>query len=135
MERKQNYSRKREAILSVLRGTTSHPTAEWVYQTLKPEYPDLSLGTVYRNLSQFKQDGIICSVGVVNGQERFDANTVPHTHFVCSSCGDVLDIPGEYIGKQSASEISAKFDLQVDSGEVVFHGLCSKCLSKRRLKS
>ena len=131
MEKKQNYSRKREAILDALRGTTVHPTAEWVYQKLKPDYPDLSLGTVYRNLSQFKQDGVIISVGVVNGQERFDGNVAPHTHFVCSGCGAVLDIPGEYIGKQSAAEIAEKYHLQVDSGEVLFHGLCSQCLEKR----
>lgn len=135
MEKKQNYSRKREAILSALRGTTVHPTAEWVYQKLKPDYPDLSLGTVYRNLSQFKQDGIIISVGVVNGQERYDGNIQPHTHFVCSGCGAVLDIPGEYIGRGSAAEISEKFNLQVDSGEVLFHGICTDCLEKKTLKS
>ena len=54
MERRQNYSRKREAILNTVRGTTLHPSAEWVYHELKPSYPDLSLGTVYRNLAQTK---------------------------------------------------------------------------------
>ncbi|NLG92671.1 MAG: transcriptional repressor, partial [Clostridiales bacterium] len=67
MERKQNYSRKREAILKAIRSTTTHPTAEWVYQKVKPEYPDLSLGTVYRNIAQFKKDGPIICVGIVNG--------------------------------------------------------------------
>lgn len=135
MERKQNYSRKREAILNALRSTTSHPTADWVYQTLKPEFPDLSLGTVYRNLAQFKQDGVIASVGVVNGQERYDGNTKPHTHFICSRCGAVIDIPGEYVGKQSTSEISRKYHLRVESGEVLFHGLCTRCLAGQPEKS
>ena len=127
MERKQNYSKKREAIIHAIRSTTSHPTAEWVYQTLKPNYPDLSLGTVYRNIAQFKNDGVIISVGVVNGQERYDGNVIPHTHFVCSSCGAVIDIPGEFVGRVVSAQVAAKYHLQVDSSEVLFHGICSNC--------
>ncbi len=74
----KKFSRKREAILTCLHGTTCHPTAEWVYQQLKPQFPDLSLGTVYRNLAAFKAEGVIDSVGVVNGLERYDGNTIPH---------------------------------------------------------
>ena len=73
----KKFSRKREAILTCLHGTTCHPTAEWVYQQLKPQFPDLSLGTVYRNLAAFKAEGVIDSVGVVNGLERYDGNTIP----------------------------------------------------------
>ena len=80
------YSKKREAILNAIRSTTCHPSAEWIYQTLKPTHPDLSLGTVYRNLVFFQQQGQVQSVGVVNGQERFDGNTAPHSHFVCTNC-------------------------------------------------
>lgn len=132
MEKRQNYSRKREAILSTIRNTTTHPTAEWVYQTLKPEYPDLSLGTVYRNIAQFKNDGKIISVGVVNGQERFDGNTHPHSHFVCMECGNVLDIPGEFIGPKANKQIAREFGMQVYSCEVIFHGMCPACLKKQQ---
>ena len=66
--KRENFSRKREAILQKIRGSHIHPTAEWVYQELKNEYPDLSLGTVYRNLTRFKEDGTIRSLGVINGQ-------------------------------------------------------------------
>ena len=79
-------SRKRDAILACVRATTCHPSAEWVYQRLKPTIPDLSLGTVYRNLSMFKDEGLVISVGTVGGLERFDGNTKPHTHFVCARC-------------------------------------------------
>ena len=65
MEGKRKHSRKRDAILDCMRNTTCHPTAEWVYQQLKPIYPDLSLGTVYRNLAMFKESGTIQSIGVV----------------------------------------------------------------------
>lgn len=89
MERNIRYSKKREAILNAIRGTHCHPSAEWVYQTLKPTHPDLSLGTVYRNLVFFQQNGDVQSIGVVKGQERFDAVTTPHSHFICTRCGSV----------------------------------------------
>ena len=93
MERTVRYSKKREAILTAIRGTDCHPSAEWVYQQLKPLHPDLSLGTVYRNLTFFQKSGQIQSVGVVQGQERFDGIVTPHSHFICNCCGTVMDLP------------------------------------------
>ena len=81
METVRKKSRKREAMLAALRATTEHPTAEMLYNTLKPEYPELSLGTVYRNLSVLAEEGLVVSVAHVNGQERYDARVEPHTHF------------------------------------------------------
>ena len=71
---RENFSRKREAIYQTVCDTKVHPTAEWVYEALKPVYPDLSLGTVYRNLKKFCESGKIRRVGVINGQEHFDAD-------------------------------------------------------------
>ena len=129
-EKKRNYSRKREAILKAVRSTVCHPTADWVYQKLRPEYPDLSLGTVYRNLTQFKNDGVIISVGTVNGQERFDGNVKPHTHFVCSRCHAVLDVPGCFVGEHKVEAAAQKLGLQVESSDVILHGVCAECLKK-----
>ena len=78
MEPRSKHFKKREAILNCLRSTNTHPTAEWVYAQLKTEYPDISLGTVYRNLALFKEQGLVISVGTVGGVERFDADTEPH---------------------------------------------------------
>lgn len=88
----QRFSKKRQAIYDCLRHTKSHPTADWIYTQLQPVYPDLSLGTVYRNLSQLKAAGLIQSVGVVDGQERFDADISSHPHLVCTGCGTVVDL-------------------------------------------
>lgn len=129
-EKKRNFSRKREAILKAVRSTKCHPSAEWVYQKLKPDYPDLSLGTVYRNLAQFKADGTIISVGTVEGQERFDGNVKPHTHFVCTVCGAVLDIDGDFLSENQIAEAAEKYHLQVDFCDVMLHGICDKCLQK-----
>ncbi|HIR47271.1 MAG TPA: transcriptional repressor [Candidatus Caccousia avicola] len=131
MERRQNYSRKREAILKIVQGTKVHPSAEWVYHELKPSYPDLSLGTVYRNLSQFKNDGVIVSVGTVNGQERFDGATYPHSHFVCDKCGCVLDVEDSSCGSACA-EISERYGVTAERCDVVFRGTCAACEKKER---
>ena len=125
MMQTRKHSRKRDAILACLRSTTCHPTAEWVYQQLKPSIPDLSLGTVYRNLNLFQQEGKLISVGVVNGLERFDACTVPHAHFICTHCGAVIDVdtvdPPEHL------------IAQVECGAVrectlTFSGICNSCI-------
>ena len=79
----RKHSRKRDAILAKLCQTTAHPSAVWIFEELRKDIPDLSLGTVYRNLSVFKEEGLVVSVGTVNGQERYDANTAEHTHFIC----------------------------------------------------
>ena len=131
MNKRQNYSRNREAILSALRSTKTHPTAEWVYLQMKNEYPDLSLGTVYRNLSQFKEDGTIVSLGVVNGQEHFDGDVSPHSHFVCTCCGVVLDTPNDPNLSAMMERTSAALDAKVENCHILFRGTCSDCLKKR----
>ena len=75
MEVATKQFRKRNAILNYLRSVTNHPSAETVFTELKQEIPDLSMGTVYRNLNLFKQQGLAISVATVKGVERFDGNT------------------------------------------------------------
>ncbi len=130
MERTIRYSKKREAILEVIRGTDCHPSADWVYQMLKPTHPDLSLGTVYRNLAFFKEQGTVCCVGVVNGQERFDAVTAPHTHFICDRCGAVIDLPKIPVDSVLDDKVGEQYGFSVDYHALVFHGTCIDCKSK-----
>ena len=120
---------KREAMLSLLRSTDAHPGAEWVYRKLQAEFPDLSLGTVYRNLRQLEEEGLIVSVGVVDGAERFDAVTRPHAHFVCTRCGAVtdLELPDGPALRRRAQELSGG---KVSGCEVRFTGLCRSCLER-----
>ena len=131
MERTTRYSRKREAILNAICSTKCHPSADWVYQTLKPTHPDLSLGTVYRNLDFFKQNGTIKSVGVVNGQERFDGNTTPHTHFVCNGCGDVIDLDLIQPDVCLDQAVTDHYQLSVQRYELTFYGQCKTCMQNK----
>ncbi len=127
METTAKRFRKREAILACLQGTTSHPGAEWVFEQLKPQIPDLSLGTVYRNLSLFKEQGKIISVGTVKGVERFDANTAPHVHFICNGCGRVLDLAQIQVPTQLSDAAASSMGGRVDSCQLTFAGLCGAC--------
>lgn len=126
----RKHSRKRDAILQCLRNTTCHPTAEWVYNRLKPEIPDLSLGTVYRNLAAFKQDGVIDSVGTVGGLERFDARTDPHSHFVCGRCGSVIDVDGIDLPDALLEQTRDALGVQVGGYRLNFYGYCQMCKTK-----
>lgn len=125
MDRAVRYSKKREAVYDVLCSTKSHPTAEWIYEQVKREYPDISLGTVYRNLAMFKADGRVVCVGVVDGQERYDADTRPHSHFVCRSCGAVLDV--ESSETVTVSEAAAGCG-KIESCEITYRGVCNPCI-------
>lgn len=125
--RRENFSRKRAAILDALREAKTHPTAEWIYRRLKPEYPDLSLGTVYRNLGRFQQTGQAASLGVIGGHERFDGDTSPHAHLVCRRCGAVVDVRDALPGEEQLEAVSERNGCRAESASVTFSGLCRSC--------
>ena len=122
--------RKRNAILACLQGTTSHPSAEMVYEMLQKEHPDISLATVYRNLARFKSQGLVSSVATVHGVERFDAMTHPHVHFICSGCDAVMDLPQMEIPEDLSAEAEEISGCQIQGCRLTFTGLCEKCASK-----
>ena len=127
METTTKQFRKRNAILAYLRQTKEHPSAEMVFNHLKPEYPDLSLGTVYRNLAMFKEKGEIMSVGTVNGVERFDGNTMPHVHFVCTGCSAVTDLPQIAVPEELNNRVTQETGGVIDTCQLTFVGICQTC--------
>ena len=130
MEQTTKQFRKRNAILACVKCTDTHPSADWVYAQLKPEYPDISLGTVYRNLSLFKQQGLIASLGTVSGVERFDGNTDPHVHFICTTCDSVTDLPQMAVPESLSSMAAAQADAKINACHLSFTGVCNRCQSK-----
>ena len=125
------HFRKREAILECLRSTDTHPSADMVFSHLKQDYPDLSLGTVYRNLSMFKNQGVIASLGTVNGIERFDGNTEPHVHFICTCCSAVIDLPELQVPEDLYASVNDQTGGEVDACQLTFTGVCRECLKKQ----
>jgi len=121
-------TRQKKAIMDVLKATSSHPTAEWVYDQVKKEIPNISLGTVYRNLKMMNDTGEIKERYFRDGIGRFDARIDNHYHFICELCGKISDInePGN---NNLNSVISEKTGLYINSHSIEFTGLCTECMN------
>lgn len=127
MENKRNYSPKRQAILRVLLSTKEHPTVEWVCEQVRKEYPNISLATVYRNLSQLKEDGYVITVGTVKGHERLDGNVTAHPHFICRKCGAVIDVSLAADEGTMCNMVNDRYGIRADRCDITLWGLCSDC--------
>ncbi|MDR1452737.1 MAG: transcriptional repressor [Candidatus Margulisbacteria bacterium] len=127
MVKTRNYSKKREAILSAIRLTKTHPSARWVYEQVKPRLPDISLGTVYRNIKVCREEGLLASVGVVNNEERFDGVVKPHPHAICTNCGSIIDV--QYAPPAGQPSLNG---FAIDSSRTVFYGVCAKCSGQKK---
>lgn len=123
----QRFSQQRERIYEAVRTSMEHPSAQMVYDALRPEMPRLSLGTVYRNLHQMVQEGRLRELeGPV---ARFDAVLPSHTHIRCVRCGQVADLELPY---DPALDREAAGDGWVITGhELVFNGICPACGAER----
>lgn len=121
------YSRQRESIKDYLMHTDTHPTADMVYLHVKEQFPNISLGTVYRNLNLLSDMGEIMKISTPDGADRFDGRTIPHYHFFCTECNSMQDmnIDGMPHIDQLANE---SFDGLVESHTIIFYGKCGKCL-------
>lgn len=124
------YSRQRESIKNCLMSRHDHPTADTLYMSIREEFPNISLGTVYRNLNLLVELGEIQKLTCGDGADHFDGDISPHYHFICNGCGAVLDLPMEqFEGINEAA--AAKLDCQVDSHTIYFKGICPDCMKKR----
>ena len=125
---KYKRSRQRERILELLKSTDTHPTAGWIYDRLKQEFKDLSMGTVYRNLSILLEQGLVTKIDFGSTFDRFDGNVDPHYHFLCEGCKSILDLPLEVDGT-----LNQKVDTLTGSKtryhRVEFFGKCGQCAS------
>ena len=125
MERR--YSRQRETIYQAVLASRAHPTAEMIHEQLRGELPQLSLGTVYRNLRLLVEEGRLQELG--GPTARFDGVTAPHTHLRCKRCGQVLDL--ESLPYDPALDrMAAAGGAVIESHSLVFMGLCPECAGK-----
>lgn len=121
-------SRQRDCIKEFLMGRKDHPTADMVYAHVRETFPNISLGTVYRNLSLLSEIGEIRKISC-NGPDRFDANTMPHYHFTCSCCGCVEDL--EFSQEPDLSSlIPVNFGGIIEHTNLDFSGICSACIKQ-----
>lgn len=125
------HSRQRDAILAVLCSTDTHPTADWIYDRVRAEMPNISLGTVYRNLNVLAENNKILKIGMVGEQCRYDGNIMPHNHFVCKECKGVFDIDVDY--DRSINQLAESYTGgSVDYHTLLFYGYCKDCLCNQK---
>lgn len=120
------FSRQRESIRENLMNRTDHPTADMIYSDIRRIYPNVSLGTVYRNLSLLAEQGEITKIAATDGILRYDRNLNPHSHFVCRKCGRITDLESadaEYLQMQAKDRVPGRIDECV----VTFYGICEEC--------
>lgn len=128
------HSKQREAIMAFLKTRYDHPTADTVYMNIRQEFPNISLGTVYRNLSLLADLGEIQKLTPGQGPDRFDANVHHHYHFICKTCGQVMDMDMENLDLEAVHDIaSKKFGGHIDGHVTYFYGTCpTACKIKKR---
>lgn len=124
-------SKQRDAIVAFLKTRKDHPTADVVYQEIRNTIPNISLGTVYRNLSLLSDRDEILRLSCDGKMDRFDADTSPHYHFICKDCGCVLDILIPY--SDEIDKLAAKnFDGTILSHSLLFEGYCKNCKTQQQ---
>ena len=133
MENTGKQFRKRNAILACLRQSEAHPSAEDIYHSLQKEHSDISLASVYRNLKLFKEEGLIVSLGSVNGVERLDGRVEPHVHFICTCCDAVVDVPDAEVPESVSRTVTHCLGCRVENTRLVMTGICKNCLKNESL--
>lgn len=125
----RKYSRQRESIKNYLYSREDHPTADMIYTSIRMEFPNISLGTVYRNLSLLVEQGEIQKI-TTDGADRFDAKVTPHSHFICRECGCVLDIMVPL--EDPARRVDQLWEYgDVEECRMEFRGICRDCRKKK----
>jgi Fur family peroxide stress response transcriptional regulator len=119
-------TKQREVILKVLRDTTSHPTADWIYNEARKEVPDISLGTVYRNLRLLRECGKIVGIDLGGTSTKFDGNSANHYHFRCEECRCVFDVD-EPVDERINKRVARKTGFKISHHWLEFRGLCKEC--------
>ncbi|GEO25396.1 transcriptional repressor [Alicyclobacillus acidoterrestris] len=126
MNQKINWTTQRKVIYELVRDTTDHPTASDVMERLRSEGYHFAYGTVYNSLRYLVDMGLIRELKLGNAVSRYDARTEEHLHVICDICGKVaeaeMDLPTHWL-----DEIASKTAFQLDSPEILLHGICQDC--------
>lgn len=128
----QRKTIQREIVLKTLEEVPGHATADEIYQRIAEEYPNISRGTVYRNLNQLSESGEARRVEVPGGADRFEHKTQPHYHIRCRVCGRVFDVDMEYLDHLK-EQIRDAHGFLIEGHDIMFRGICPDCRKKENL--
>jgi len=119
-------TKQREAILRLLRKTSSHPTADQIYDEVRKDIPNISKGTVYRNMQVLEEDGAISVLNINGTQSRYEVKQKSHYHFRCEKCGRVFDLD-EPVVLELDEQVAKKTGFNVKYHQTEFRGICKDC--------
>ena len=131
--RQHKMTPQRQTVLQIfLEHPGEHLSAEDVHGILRDKKSEIGLATVYRSLARFKRQGLIQSLGTVNGIERFDGNPNPHVHFVCTQCSALVDLHQMDAPQTLCHQAAEHLGGQVDFCQLMFYGPCQSCLNQQK---
>jgi Fur family transcriptional regulator, peroxide stress response regulator len=123
-------TKQRRVILGELLKTKAHPDASALFKIVRRRIPDISIGTVYRNLNLLKGDGRIIELACGRHSSHYDADLKSHYHFFCLDCGNILDLD-EPLLRSLDNEVSKRSGMTVKYHRVDFYGYCGNCKNNR----
>ena len=123
----KNYSRQREEIIKVVKGSYNHPTAEDIYITVKSKDPAVSRSTVYRNLGLLVETGILKQLTMRVGPDRYDYIREVHNHAMCIKCGKVFDFKYSFEYEELKKKVKEQTGLEISTDGIALEGICDLC--------
>ena len=126
----KNYSKQRDDLLSILKNSKSHPTAEELYENIKEKIPNVSRGTVYRNLKDLVDENCIIKISMPDGADRYDYIHKKHNHVICKYCGKVKDFEYNFDSKKAKLSVLEQTGMESFLDGIIVYGVCEKCKSK-----
>lgn len=127
------YSKQSEEVLNTVLNSNNHPDAKEIYELVKLKIPNVSLGTVYRNLNTLAMEVLIRKIELDDGNDRFDKTLCLHNHLKCTTCGKVIDITPKLDQKEikEIKEIKSKTGFKITDSSFNINGICEKCKKER----
>jgi len=135
-ERGLRITPQRIALVEAFATDPTHPTAQELFERLRPAFPSMSFATVYNTLDALAQAGLSSTLRL-GGAARFDPNTTPHHHAVCDACGAAFDVPAKTLAPKEANTArvhEAAPGFVVRRVEQTYRGTCADCQSKNHTK-
>ena len=120
------YSKQREEILKIVLDSTDHPNVNTIYERARKIIPNISLGTVYRNLNTLYENGFIRKISNPNGGDHYDKTLIDHAHIYCIECNNMFDVDANLL-KDIKALVETNNKCKINKSEIIFTGLCKKC--------
>jgi Fur family peroxide stress response transcriptional regulator len=121
---------QRQVIYREMLRMGGHPSPEAVHERVRAHIPSISLGTVYKNLKTFVENGLLREVSLHHGTQRLEANLdSPHHHLVCTRCKSIADLPEDGVSPVRIEQ-SLPRGFRVERISVEVHGICAACARK-----